>query len=110
MNKIIAFCFALIFLSGCTAIKAPSDFVYSEIPTDSFIIATWQKTSISPSAYKIYIEGDGHAFNSHGLPTSDPTPKSEIMRELAYGDSSPNVIYLARPCQYIKSASCSTKY
>lgn len=33
-----------------------------------------------------------------------------MMRELAYNDSSPNVIYLARPCQYIKSSFCSTKY
>lgn len=32
------------------------------------------------------------------------------MRELAFGDDSPNVIYLARPCQYIKSPICSKRH
>ena len=110
MNKLIAFGLTLIFMSGCASIKAPPEFVYSEIPTDSFTIALWQKKSSSQAPYKVYIEGDGRAFNSNGLPTSDPTPKGEMIRELAYGDTSPNVIYLARPCQYIQSASCMQKY
>lgn len=32
------------------------------------------------------------------------------MRELAFGDDSPNVVYLARPCQYIKSPICSKRH
>ncbi len=110
MNKFFIYCFTLIFLSACSTIKAPSEFDYKELKTDYFTIATWQKTTSHSGIYKIYIEGDGYAFNSHGLPTADPTPKGEMMRELAYGDSSPDVIYLARPCQYIKSSFCSTKY
>lgn len=32
------------------------------------------------------------------------------MRELAFEDDSPNVVYLARPCQYIKSPICSKRH
>lgn len=60
--------------------------------------------------YKIYIEGDGYAFDRHGKPTQDPTPKGTLVRELAFGDNSPNVIYLARPCQYVKSPICSKRH
>lgn len=109
MNKLFYLCFTIL-LSGCATIQAPPEFEYKELKTNTFTLAAWQKSSFSENAYKIYIEGDGHAFNSHGMPTNDPTPKGEMMRELAYGDNSPNVIYLARPCQYVKSPLCSTKY
>ena len=110
MNKLFIHCLTLIFLSGCATIQAPREFAYIETPTNDFTIASWQKITSPQTTYKIYIEGDGHAFNAHGQPTSDPTPKGELMRELAYGDNSPNVIYLARPCQYVKSPQCSVKY
>lgn len=32
------------------------------------------------------------------------------MRELAFWDDSPNVVYLARPCQYVKSPICSKRH
>lgn len=62
------------------------------------------------SIYKVYIEGDGYAFNSYGKPSQDPTPRGTLVRELAFGDKSPNVIYLARPCQYVKSQICSVRH
>ena len=58
---------------------------------------------------KVYIEGDGHAFDAHGMPTNDPTPTNTFMRSLAAADTSPNVVYLARPCQYIFSRACTQK-
>ena len=33
-----------------------------------------------------------------------------MIRELAFGDYSPNVVYLARPCQFIMSDSCSVRH
>ena len=33
-----------------------------------------------------------------------------MIRELAFGDNNPNVIYLARPCQYAKSPICSKRH
>ena len=100
----------LFFVAGCTAIKAPTDFVYKEIPTRDFTLASWQKITDPFGTYKIYIEGDGYAFNAHGRATQDPTPKGTLVRELAFGDNNPNVVYLARPCQYIKSPICSKRH
>lgn len=107
MTKVLI---TLLFLAGCSTITAPADFVYKEIPTRDFTLASWQKITEPSGAYKIYIEGDGHAFNAHGRATQDPTPKGILVRELAFGDDSPNVIYLARPCQYVKSPVCSQRH
>lgn len=100
----------LLLLSGCAAIKAPADFVYKEIPTRDFTLASWQKITNPSGVYKIYIEGDGYAFNAHGRATQDPTPRGTLVRELAFGDDSPNVVYLARPCQYVTSPICSKRH
>ena len=100
----------LLFLTGCTTIKVPADFVYKEINTRNFTFASWQKATNPTAPYKIYIEGDGYAFNAHGRATQDPTPRSTLVRELAFGDDSPNVVYLARPCQYVKSPICSKRH
>jgi pimeloyl-ACP methyl ester carboxylesterase len=108
----ITFCFT--FLVGCSTtsnIKYQKDFVYKEIPTDNFTIATWQKTnSSSNSKYIIFIEGDGNAFNSYGYPTLNPTPKNSKLRKLAFKSNSNNVIYMARPCQFVKDKKCNQSY
>ena len=100
----------ILILCSCQNISYPPDFTYNVIKTDYFNIASWQKITDPNQIYKIYIEGDGNAFNIHGQPTKDPTPKGTLVRELAFGDNSPNVIYLARPCQYIKSPICSQRH
>ena len=104
MKKLLIFFIFLLFCS-CSTIKtkAPSDFVYKEIQTDDYVLASWQKINDENSLVKIYIEGDGHAYTSKGYPTTDPTPRSTFLRDIAFDDVSENVVYLARPCQYIKS-------
>lgn len=103
--------FAILFLlSGCSNIVVPPAYVYKEIPARDFTLASWQKITNPSGVYKIYIEGDGYAFNAHGRATQDPTPKGILVRELAFGDNSPNVVYLARPCQYVKSPICSKRH
>lgn len=96
--------------TGCTTIKVPAEFVYKEVETRNFTLASWQKVTNPAAPYKIYIEGDGYAFNARGKATQDQTPRGTLVRELAFGDDSPNVIYLARPCQYIKSPICSKRH
>lgn len=98
------------FLTGCTTIKVPAEFVYKEVETRNFTLASWQKVTNPAAPYKIYIEGDGYAFNARGKATQDQTPRGTLVRELAFGDDSPNVIYFARPCQYIKSPICSKRH
>lgn len=100
----------VILLCGCVNIAVPDTFQYQEIQTNKFRLATWQKITNTKAPIKIYIEGDGAAFNARGQPTLDPTPKGKMVRELAFGDISPNVVYLARPCQYVKDDMCEQKY
>ena len=97
-------------LGSCVSITVPDNFAYKEIQTRDFKIASWQKITHPQGVYKIYIEGDGAAFNAYGQPTQDPTPRGTLVRELAFGDSSDNVVYLARPCQYVTSAICSQRH
>ena len=97
-------------LCGCNSVIIPQSFQYKEVVTDDFTLASWQKLTDSTAPVKFYIEGDGFAFNAHGQPTSDPTPHGKMIREMAFGDNSPNVVYLARPCQYVMSAKCQQRY
>ena len=100
----------LLLLNGCSSITIPPEFVYKEIKTDTFNLASWQKITNPKAKYKVYVEGDGYAYNKYGRPTQDPTPRGTLVRELAFNDKNDNVIYLARPCQYIKSPICSQRH
>lgn len=100
----------LLLLGGCQTVEVPPDFAYEIVQTKDFNLASWQKIGNPQAPYKIYIEGDGYAFNAHGYPSADPTPHSQLVRELAFGDPNPNVIYLARPCQYIAGKICSQRH
>ena len=102
----------ILLLFGCVTYswRAPEEFMYVPIETSYFNIATWQKITDNSSDIHIYIEGDGRAFDSAGRPTHDPTPRGKTLRNIAFLDSSPNVVYMARPCQFIGSYSCNQKY
>lgn len=100
--------FYFLFLCGCaSAWNAPDDFVYRVIPAGNFDIATWGKITDASAPVHVYIEGDGHSFDSRGAPTGDPTPHSTFLRDLAMSDEASNVVYMARPCQFIMSDSCT---
>ena len=95
-------------LSGCVASwVVPSDFTYTVVRSGAYNLATYQRISDTTSPIHIYIEGDGAAFDAGGRPTHNPTPHGTFLRDLAAHDTSPNVVYLARPCQYIMSDSCA---
>ena len=100
----------LFLLTGCSNIVIPDVFKYEEIDAGIFKLASWQKISNKNGTIKIYIEGDGASFDAYGMPTKDPTPKGKMIRDLAFGDYSPNVVYLARPCQFIMSDMCSIRH
>ncbi len=111
MRYFICLLFSLLLPACQSAYPVPPAFSYHEIPTGTFTLASWQKiTAPETAAYKIYIEGDGHAFNSRGKTTHDPTPQQTTLRDIAFNDPSPNVIYLARPCQYLMSDVCSPRH
>lgn len=74
MKNLIEMFLLVLFLTGCSTIKAPAYFAYKKVETRDFTIATWQKVTNPTAPYKIYIEGDGYAFNTRGKATQDPTP------------------------------------
>lgn len=79
-----------------------------------FALTTYQRINQpSPQSANIYIEGDGLAWLSRSTPSLNPTPSNPIALKLATADPAPNVIYLARPCQYsgrIDGKPCDQKY
>ena len=106
MKRLILFLF--VFICACApAWHAPSDFISIPINTGKYTIATFQRVTDNISPIHIYVEGDGNSFDAHGHPTSNPTPRGMLMRHLAICDPSPNVVYMARPCQYIMSSACT---
>lgn len=96
-----------LFLCGCAATWTPRpDFAYVPVSAGKYEIVTYQKINDATSPIHIYIEGDGHAFDSRGIPTNDPTPRGTMMRDLAMRDKAANVAYVARPCQFIMPDTC----
>ncbi len=101
---ILLLCFIV---SACiSSWVAPSDLSYMVVRSGEYSLVTYQRISDSTSPIHIYIEGDGASFDSRGRPSSDPTPTGTFVRDLVARDPSPNVVYLARPCQYIMSRTC----
>lgn len=107
MKTCLLFVFASLLLAGCASFSAPEFFRYQEIDTEFFRLASWQKLTDASQPVRVYIEGDGYAFNAHGRPSSNPTPRETDFRTLAFGDPHANVVYLARPCQYVKDSRCN---
>ena len=108
MKKLIA-SFLLVLTACATRMEAPADFRYKEIETTSYLLASWQKMTNPNAPVRIYIEGDGHAFNADGTISSNPTPKGIFLRQIAANDPRANVVYIARPCQYFQTEACSQK-
>lgn len=75
-----------------------------------FTLAGFVRMADRARPVTIYIEGDGLAWLSRAQPSADPTPRDPIGLRLAALDDGPNVIYLARPCQYIRTAACDPAY
>ena len=108
--KIAVFLLCFILIGCTTSLRIPPEFEKKVVTTPDFDFAVWQKTEQPSAPYKIYIEGDGSSFDATGRPTSDPTPRGTFMRSAAFADFHPNVVYMARACQYINRKKCEQKY
>ncbi len=100
-------------LSFAEDIAGPAGMQGDIVKTDNFQIKTYTKIYKQAAAVNIYIEGDGLAWVDRGRLSSNPTPRDPMGLRLAAADTSDNVIYLARPCQYISFKSdflCEGKF
>lgn len=124
LGLIASTCFAL----SCTAIdpnQIPTStqttiknakqhhFVEKRVPTSTFLITTYQKLATPVQTIHVYIEGDGNSWRTKYKLSTNPTPKQALALKLAMRDPHPNVIYIARPCQYTPhklDPLCTKKY
>ena len=118
----VLFAMTLPALAGCAAvdrdanaeaIARPAGLKRMTLPTDTFVLTTYTRLTTPYAPITVYIEGDGLAWISRTQPSRDPTPKEAMGLSLAALDRSPNVVYLARPCQYTprdKNPSCTVDY
>jgi pimeloyl-ACP methyl ester carboxylesterase len=82
------------------------------VSVDGFVLMAFGRVEAPGQPVEVYIEGDGCAWVSRTHPSSDPTPRRPVALELAALDPRPNVVYLARPCQYDyrHRAACDSAY
>ena len=89
--------------------------VHERITTNNFLLTTYQRFDYKDKSKQlvVYIEGDGMAWISRDQLSNNPTPIRPVALELASLDKDANILYIARPCQYLwpKSMSnCSSDY
>ncbi len=108
----------VICLTGCATTSTPkvaqqNGFTQKYVKTNKFNLNTYQKILKPGQDVHIYIEGDGYAWVTRSMISKDPSPRSSTVMRLATLDPHPNVVYLARPCQFSPqdlSTVCDSKY
>ncbi len=83
------------------AMALAGGFTKAIINTSQFQLLSYYRLTDDESSVTIYIEGDGYAFAGRHRISLNPTPKNPVSLKLALLDESANVIYIARPCQYV---------
>jgi hypothetical protein len=109
-------------LAGCAmfdadahanALAEPAHLQRVSVDTRSFVLAAYARISQPDKPLRVYIEGDGLAWVSRAMPSLNPTPHEATGLALAAQDPAPNVVYLARPCQFTPqevNPRCGTPY
>ena len=65
-----------------------------------FLLQQFVRQTSPTQPLRVYIEGDGRPWLGRGRVAADPTPTTPVALQLALADPHPNVLYLARPCQF----------
>jgi hypothetical protein len=81
-------------------LASPSFMLHREIMAEPFLLTAYERVHQKGKPATVYIEGDGIAWLGKTRASLNPTPRNPVSLHLATHDASPNVIYLARPCQY----------
>lgn len=121
MNNLLKILSLIIFVSACSFSPSqtkqsliqkslPLGFSEKTYNTKNFKIFSLQKFTNKNSPINLYIEGDGRAWLSRTVVSPNPTPRNLLLANFALKDKSSNVIYLARPCQFVEDDNCARKY
>lgn len=71
------------------------------VEAGGFELTAFKRIEPGAKLLVVYIEGDGRAWHSKRLPSTDPTPDHPIALQLAATDPAATILYLARPCQFL---------
>ena len=122
---LVFFATVVVFLTSCSTLSSNqriklaekialrSNLTSLKIQASMFTLFGYYKVTEPSKTSLIYIEGDGLSWIDRWTISTNPTPTNPVALKLASLDSSPNVIYLARPCQYldlIYEKNCLAKY
>lgn len=91
----------------------PAGLQRSQVQAGSFLLTSYVRIARADQALTVYIEGDGPAWRNRYQPSDDPTPRRALGLGLAVADTTANVVYLARPCQFTPMAAnarCAVTY
>jgi pimeloyl-ACP methyl ester carboxylesterase len=83
------------------------------VAAGAFRLQVYERIRTPGDPVVVYIEGDGRAWLTPSEISRDPTPTDPLALRLAAADPAPNVVYIARPCQYLDAASlerCDKRY
>ncbi|VFR53272.1 hypothetical protein BRI6_2815 [plant metagenome] len=109
----LALALAMTLSAGCAsvdrqahadALAAAGHLQHERLQADAFVLTAYTRITRADQPLRVYLEGDGFAWVSRNQPSLDPTPRHPVGLMLAAQDPSPNVAYLARPCQYTPMA------
>ncbi|TKW61226.1 MAG: hypothetical protein DI628_00945 [Blastochloris viridis] len=126
--RVMAAVALMLVVTGCAAGKVPlSERIYSVNDEHLELGVVWHEgvtftdglqlavvrnyTQLeSEETLKIYIEGDGQAYISKGVVSGDPTPVNPVGLSLALADMHPSVMYIGRPCQWVRGPECKDRH
>lgn len=122
-KNIVAVVLACCLVVGCSTISqrvshandiaAAAGFRSKVIDTGSFKLTSFYRLSSQNKPINVYIEGDGLTRVTTYQISQNPTPIDPVALDLAVLDDAPNVVYIARPCQYTsfkEDKNCEPKY
>lgn len=85
---------------NATALATQNNFQPKYVKGGDFVLTTYQRITDKNLPYVFYIEGDGHISEKYAVASDNPTPLTTLLLQLAIMDNRPNIVYIARPCQY----------
>lgn len=105
LAALLPLCGALLACAGdprlhASALAGRAQLQHEQIAAGPFVLTAYARITRADLPLTVYIEGDGFAWRSRNRPSDDPTPRKAVGLQLAAADPGPNVLYLARPCQY----------
>ncbi|MGB1111283.1 MAG: alpha/beta hydrolase, partial [Gammaproteobacteria bacterium] len=106
--------FFLLTLTGCNRLKSVDErtdlalsraeqagFETHQFDFQGFSIRSFSRLTKPDLPLHVHVEGDGRAYIAPWRISANPTPIHPVSLDLALSDDSANVIYLARPCQFL---------